>query len=43
MDNYIVLECDKYGSNVLNEVSKVMTLLSCGGEWIAGKGRGRSC
>ena len=43
MDNYIVLECNKKGSNVLNEVSQVMTWLSYGGEWRAGKGRGRSC
>ena len=43
MDNYIVLEGNKYGNNVLNEVSQVMTRLSYGGEWRAGKGRGRSC
>ena len=43
MDNYIVLECNKYGNNGLNEVSQVMTRLSYGGEWRAGKGRGRSC
>ena len=43
MDNYIVLECNKYGNNVLNEVSQVMTRLSYGGEWRAGKGRGSSC
>ena len=43
MDNYIVLECNKYGNNVLNEVSLVLTRLNYGGEWRAGKGRGRSC
>ena len=36
MDNYIVLECNKYGNSVLNEVSQVMTLLNYGGEWRAG-------
>ena len=40
MDNYIVLEYNKYRSNFLNKVSQVMTLLSYGGVWRGGKGRG---
>ena len=32
MDNYIALECNKYGNNVLNEVSQVMTWLNYDGE-----------
>lgn len=28
MNTYIVLECNKYGNNILNKVSQVMTRLS---------------
>ena len=39
MDKYIVLECNKYGNNILNKVSQVMTRLSLWRRENGGQGR----